>query len=627
MVAGAVALVATGVGAFAGAAFAASSLGATVASIATYASLASGIAGIAAAATAKRPAAQGSVTMIAIAALAGTPCLLGETYYGGVLRHDVGYGGKVGKVQNPYRGMVIDYSGCGPVEALVGHYANFLPVSFSGNAATGYYSGFLYRDAQLGTSPESSALTPNWSSMPGWTASHKLSGKAAILWSLKFDKDGKIFSSGVPQLGAVWRGVKCYDPRLDDTYPGGAGDHRIDDEATWEYSENPALHAIAYCYGRYVGSRKIFGIGLAVDAIDVATMVAWANVCDANGWKISGAIFEPGDRWANLKRIMLAGSAEPIFAGAVLSVKYDAPRVSLVTITPDDFADESRRTKGMQSWRDRFNTVVPKHVDPANKWEVLEHGAVSDAGYLAEDGEEKVDTHLVELCKDKDQGAELAAYRLVNSREMFPIERTLKPEFRFFRPGNMVTIDDPEGGLVSQDCIILRKRVDPQTLSVTWILASETTAKHDFALGRTGTAPPTPTLLDPADLDEAAGINTGNDGVRKLVSQTILYPVTTDDDSIEIAAFDGVIDDGRSISFPADTSLIGLASGTKYGVFWDIANDVYVASVEPSDDEMVSNQYVFIGWAATLTAGVPPDPDPRPPGWGGGGGGWNTSYL
>lgn len=573
--------------------------------------------------TAKKPPAQGSVNSITVDPNAPSPYIIGETYYGGVLRHDVGYGGKVGKVQNPYRGMVIDYSVCGPVQGLVSMHADFVTVPFSGSAATGYYAGFMYRDYQLGATPESSALTPQWSGMPGWGSSSKLSGKAAILWGVKFDKDGKKYTSGVPQLGAVWQGVKVYNPRLDSTYPGGSGSQRSSDRTTWAYSEWPDDHALTYALGHWYSGKKMFGVGLPVTSIDVDAFVAWGNVCRANGWKVGGVIFEPGDRWANLKRIMAAGSAEPIFAGGMLSVKYDAPRVSLVTVTPDDYADGAYRTKGMQTWRDRLNTIVPKYRSADHKWEYVESDAITSSTYLDEDGEEKTDTYQIDLCQDKDQAAQLAAYKLVNGREMFPIERNLKPEFRFYKPGDMVTIDDPEGGLIEQDCVIVRRSVDPQTLAVRWVLMSETSGKHDFALGKTGTAPPTPTLLDPADRDDVAGVNTAEDGVRKIVSQTVLYPVTSDDDSISIAAFDGVIDDGRAISFPADTAIY-LASGTKYGVFWHIADEEYVVTEEPSATEMASNEYVFIGWIATLSGGSAPTPDPRPPGWGGGGGGWDN---
>lgn len=504
-----VALIASGVGSALGGTMMFSALGVTAsaASIATYAGLASGLAGMLAQATAKKPPAQGSVNQITVDPNAPSPYLIGQTYFGGVLRHDVGYGGKVGKVQNPYRGMVIEYSVCGPLEALVSMHADFITVPFSGGDATGYYAGFMHRDYQLGATPEASALTPNWPSMPGWDSSSKLSGKAAILWGALFDKAGKKYTSGVPQFGAVWQGVKVYNPRLDSTYPGGSGAQRSDDRTTWAYSEWPDDHALTYALAHWYSGKKMFGIGLPVDAIDVEAFVAWGNVCRANNWKVGGVIFEPGDRWANLKRIMAAGSAEPIFSGGVLSVKYDAPRVSLVTITPDDYADGPIRTRGMQTWAERKNTYIPKYRSGDHKWEYVESDAITDAGYLAEDGEEKADTYQVDLCQDKDQAAQLTAYKLVNGREMFPIERNLKPQFRFYKPGDMVTIDDPEGGLNAQDCVIVQRSVDPQTLAVRWVLMSETSGKHPFALGQVGTAPPTPTLLDPADRDEAANEN------------------------------------------------------------------------------------------------------------------------
>lgn len=503
VIAGSVALIATGVGAVAGSA----TLAATLTTVASYATLAATAAGIGAQLAAKRPSARGSVNSITIATNAPTPVIIGETYFGGVLRHDVGYGGRVNKVENPYRAMAIVYSGAGPVQGLVGVYADFLPVSFSGTAATGYYAGFMYRSAQLGADPEAAALSPQWPSAPGWTSAHKLSGKAAILWSLKFDKEGKIYTSGVPQLGAVWQGVKAYDARADSTAPGGSGPQRLNDRTTWVYSENPAVIARTYLHGWWKGSRKLFGVGLAARGVDQAAFNAWANVCDANGWKVGGVIYEPDDRWANVKRIMMAGSAEPIFSGGVLSVKFDAPRVSLVTVTADDLADGPVTVQAMQSWRDRLNTIVPMYRSSAHKWEYVESDAVTSSTYLTEDGEEKADTVQFDLVQDKDQAAQLAAYRLVNGRELYPIEMNVKSSLRFYDPGDLVTIDIPEAGLTAQDCVIVSRQTDPTTLTVRWVLVSETAAKHAFALGQTGTAPPTPTLVAPEDRDEVADVN------------------------------------------------------------------------------------------------------------------------
>lgn len=464
------------------------------------------VANVATAVLQKKPPARGSVNNILISPEAPSPYLIGRTYAGGVLRYDKAWGGKVGKVQNPYRAMVSVYSVAGPVDALEGIYADFSSIPTSSGAATGYYSTFLWIDSQTGARPESNQLQAQWAGMPNWSASSKLSSKAAILWSLKFDKDGKRFAAGVPQLGAVWRGVKVYDPRLDSTYPGGSGSQRITDESTWTYSDTPALHALAYVYGRYVQGKKVMGIGMPVDGIDIASFVAGANVEEANDWHVGGVIYEPGDRWQNLKDICAAGSAEPVFSGGRISYKQDAPRVSLATVGNDDLADDPVKVRAMQTWRDRLNTIVPKYRSEAHKWEYVTADEVSVGSYVTEDGERKVEEIQWNLVQNVDHVTQLAAYRLVNGRELV-IDCTLKPEFRFYQPGDMLTFELADAGLDGVDAVMVSRTIDPATLSVAATFIGETAAKHDYALGLTGTAPPTPSLLAPEDRDEASVTN------------------------------------------------------------------------------------------------------------------------
>ena len=464
------------------------------------------VANVATAVMAKKPPARGTVNNILVQAEAPSPYLMGRTYTGGVLRYDNAWGGKVGKVQNPYRAMVMVYSVAGPVDSLEGVYGDFTAIPTSGGAATGYYASFLWIDSQLGAQPESNQLAAHWAGQPSWDSASKLSSKAAISWSLLFDKDGKRFANGVPQLGAVWKGVRVYDPRLDSTYAGGSGAHRIDDEATWAYSDTPALHALAYAYGRFAGGVKVMGIGLPTDGIDIPAFVAGANVEEANGWTVGGVCFEPGDRWQNLKDVCAAGSAEPVFAGGKLSYKQDAPRVALATITADDLVGESITVREMQTWRERLNTVIPKYRSEAHKWEYVSADEVANPTYVTDDGERKVEEIQWNLVQNKDQVTQLAGYRLMNGRER-TIQCALKPEFRFYQPGDMLTIDIPEANLIEQDAVMVSRSIDPATLTVTASFIAETAAKHAYALGLTGAAPPTPTIITPEDADEAASLN------------------------------------------------------------------------------------------------------------------------
>lgn len=489
-------------------------------------------AGIGAQLTAKKPTAQGSSSNITIGANMPSEMILGRSYTGGSRVHMVGYGTE-NDVPNAYLWVVDVYGVGGPYQSLVATYADFSPISFDGSGkAIGHYSNdTLYRDYQLGTTPETTALTPHWAGAPDWGSSYKLSGKPAQGYNARFPKDGKRFGSGFFQTGTEWEGIKLYDPRLDSTYPGGSGAQRWADpsdkvafaaaKATWAYSTNPGLHGLRYALGTWerdevnTGAeyQKVFGVGLHWEALEVADFVALANVCDDNSWECNGIIREPGDKWDNLKSILQAGGAEPCHKNGRLGIKLNAPRVALDTITRDDLADGDLVVPGMLSFRDRLNTIIPKYRSPDHKWEyVATQESIQVLEYLDEDGEEKAEERQYNLVIHPDQAAQLAAYDLVGGRERGPIELVCKPRLRGYSPGDLLNIDIPEAGLDDQPCIILNRTIDPSTMMVSLILVTENPDKHDYALAQTGTAPPAITITTPGEADDVAGDGTEYDG-------------------------------------------------------------------------------------------------------------------
>jgi len=624
MVAGLVALAATGVGAIA-AAGGATALAAG--SVAGYASAAAAIANIGALATAKTPPARGSVSGITIGGDQPTPILIGETYYGGSRQYQDGYGPTQDKVPNPYAFIVDVYSGAGPVEGVLDYQADFasLGIPAAGGAATGYAGGFLWAGRQLGSVPEGAALSPRYAGPPNWGAAYKLSGKAAIGWSLLFDRKGKVFASGVPQLGAIWRGVRVYDPRLDTSYPGGSGPQRITDEATWTWSENPSLHALAYAYGWYQNGLKVAGVGMPADGLLLDDFVHLANVCDANGWKVGGVVFEPATgsastRWQNLKDILAAGGAEPCFRGGRLGLKVSAPRLALDIITEADLADDDIVTGAMQGWEGRLNTLIPKYRSRDHKWEYVQSTApVTIASYVAEDGEVKREERQFNLVQQKDQAAQLCAYELLDRRELGEIEIVCKPRLRRYGPGDLLIVDIEEAGLIAQPCVILKRTLDPANMTVRFVLRGETPGKHAFALGQVGVAPPTPAIRSTADLD---GVAAPIDTPRGALRVTLLdppYPVGSDPDSIIIDPSEAVLDDGRSLSLPSG-QINGLIDATSYGLFWNLDLSRYEVEAYPAATRMSSPTFVFIVWQSTLNEdGTAPSSETPPPGYGGGG--------
>lgn len=630
---GAVALVASGVGAAAGAgligatAGAGAAAGATAGFLGVSAATLTAVGAIAGAASAILTLAAGtpkgtiggSATQFKIDKDAGLPVIIGRTYSGGNVVHRQYYGAK-----NSLESWVTVHS-IGPVRSLGPLLINKVAVALAGTAISGSYAGYMWLDEQLGAVPEARALAGPQGNFPGWSSAHKLSGLAADLWTLKFDEKGKIYPNGVPQRGRVVEGVYVYDPRLDSTYPGGNGACRLGNEATYVWSECPALHALTWAFGRIQNGVLVAGGGMKVAGIDMAPFVDWANVCDANGWKAGGIVYTTSDNsWDILKMIAQAGGGEVMPVGAQLSCTYTAPRVSIGTITSEDITGDVD-VPGTASRRLRRNTVIPRVRLETHGWEEVPLDAIAIPAYVAVDGGSRPTELTFSLVQQVDQGAQLGLYAMWNGRELDGIVLPAKVYAIGYRPGDCLTVDIPEASLNSRDVVVRNREIEGSTMGVTLTCRSETFAKHAFCLGKTGKAPPTPDLSVPPAYPV--------DGARAAyqileATQSVAYPVTSTMNSVAVAAFDATIDDGRRLSFPAYQAT-GLAASSAYVVLWDIANAAYsVMVVADSYAAISSPDYVIVRYISTSAAdGTYPTQPTAPGGDGGGGYGGGGRYY
>ena len=507
-IAAAAALIATGVGAVAGSAVVVA--GVKIGTIAAIASTTAGVASAASQILAPKPIARGSPAQVVIDIEPPRPYIVGRVMTGGVMRHDVAYGATLKKVPNPFRWQVRVLSGVGPIQGIVGEYFDFALVD------NGYFGGFFNSVQNLGTRPQTTALVPPFGAAPGWTTSSRLSGCAHVGLNFKFDREGKVFASGLPIYTALCEGEKVYDPRQDSTYPGGSGACRAGVESTYVYSRNPACHAVTYALGRFQNGLRVFGLGQPVDTLDMAAIVDWANDCDANTWTVNMILTEGGtganlreQRVRNLDDLCAAGGARWYQAGGLLSFDWHRPRLALATLTDDDILEAGGGTDAVQTVRDRMNGVRPQYISPDHNWQQITAAEIVGSTYRTEDGGAKL-TQVYPLngVTNAAQAGELAAYAMTDSREIGPMDLQAKASWRFYRPGDCIEIDS---SLVAYDglAVINQRSLNPQSLAVSLSLKSETPGKHDFALGKVASPPPTPTLLqttEERDLLAAAAI-------------------------------------------------------------------------------------------------------------------------
>ena len=535
------------------------------------------------------------------------PYLMGRCRSFGHMIHQEAHGRTRQDVPNPWLTRTYIYSGAGPVQGIEKIEANSNEIQFDGGTGweTGYFDKYMRGDTQLGETPESAALNTTAPDKDYWTGNSKLSGFCAAQFSMLLDDKEPHFRSGPPTFSLIVQGVKVYDPRLDSTYPGGTGAHRIDDESTFAYSQNPALHGLTYAYGRYQNAKHVCGGGMGVTSIDVASFVAAANTADLNGWTLGGVIYENGEDgeiWNNLKLILSACGAYPTNDGGVLRVIHHAPRVTLDTINEADLVGPCS-TPGMKPWGTGFNTVVPRYMSEDNDWSYVQSDAIAVASLETAQGEARIRERKFDLVTNKDQAAALGVYSIYDSVELEPIQLTVGRRFINYGIGDAFDIDIPSLGL-DLVAFIVTHSVDPETGNVTIGLKSDTTAKHAFALGQTGTAPPHPALVTNEDLDLAAGYTE----VVQMRSQAIESSYTT---GLTLTATDAGVDAtinvtahtriyGNSLTFD-DTavnagSVTGLLFDTNYFVYYDdehldgggvtyqattIADDAYPSETKP----------------------------------------------
>ncbi|MFC7378281.1 hypothetical protein [Brevundimonas sp. GCM10030266] len=418
-----------------------------------------------------------------------------------------------------YYGIPAVLSGAGPITAIEAVRADDYPQTFdaNGGATVEPYNQELFFRSVLGHQPAPVALsTPaglkHGSTLPGWTAAHKLSGKAAFLMVMAENSKGSAFPTGEVKPLVTLVGLKGWDPTKDSTYPGGVGTCRLNDPSTWVTLTCPILWALKWALGLWEGPTlkgapahgsstdfQVGGIGAKLAGIDVPAFVNASNIAKANNWTVSAYPNTDDDKHEVLKTFLQAGGA--IYsqrAGKISCISRAAPRTSIVTISAADTAGPLEIDTAA-SRIDRINTLRPRFWSPAHRWQMTAlDGEVTAASYRTEDGGVRTRGIDYPYVSNAKQAAQLAALQIANTREGIAGVIPLKPHMQRIRPGDAFTITEQGFVLNGLKCLCLNTDYDPSTGIVRVSFVSETDAKYPFALGQ-NPVPPEPQVLTPVD--------------------------------------------------------------------------------------------------------------------------------
>ncbi len=243
-------------------------------------------------------------------------------------------------------------------------------ISPSGNVTSpSRYSGLVTIKEHLGTSTQA-ADSSLVSAVSGWTGDHRLRGIAYLYVKLTYDTDA--FPNGVPEITAVIKGKKVYDPRS----PSAAN----------AWSDNPAL-----CVRDYLTATG-YGLGEAAANINDTAFIAAANICDETNtdagttrYTANGAFTTGTTPQDLLEGLITSMGATLWYTQGAWNVKAAKWTSTVLDLNEDDLRSGiSLATR--HSRRDNFNTVNGTFRGDESNWQVTDFPPVTNAAFVTADG-------------------------------------------------------------------------------------------------------------------------------------------------------------------------------------------------------------------------------------------------
>lgn len=495
----------------------------------------------------------------------------GTVHVGGVLSF---YESKDGTL------YVVVTSGHGEIDSIVEHRLNnnLVTVDGSGVVQEAKYDGKIKIFTKLGTDDQT-AYSELTAVFPEWDTDHRQRGcsnSLLMFGPVSSERFSDVYEGNTePAYTKVIKASKVYDPRLDSTVTGGSGSHRVDDESTWEWSDNAAL-----VIADYLAHED--GYGLGVDNINWDNIFIEANYADETvltvdtrtiaKWRISGSYKMATDqRRAVLGEMMRACDGfmwQDENGLANINVgRWIAPTVS---INDDHIVAVSASLGGDP--QDSTNEVRVVYSDPRFSFRETESSPKADAAAVAADGRE-VQRFDIYYCPDHNQAARLGKRILAKLGERWALTLTMNLYGLNLIGERFVTATIADLAITNVDFEITALRVDAESNLVEVGLTEVRSTDFDFNSATEEGTPPTvpvdtevtPTVPVPTGLATSAVQSSGGVGLSASWDENTSRPDLTVEAQYRDTSTSSWLP--MSVSQSERVALTGpLVSGKTYGV-------------------------------------------------------------
>ena len=225
--------------------------------------------------------------------------------------------------------------------------------------------------------------------LSSWTSNHRLRGISYLALKFKWNQDA---FSGLPNVHALLKGRKVYDPNLDGTKTGGSGSHREDTASTWAWSDNPVLCTLDYM------RNSRFGMGIANSYFDdnYADWQTAADVCDVDVTPYTSAsaidlmdmngVVDTKQKCIDILKMMINGFRGYLnYANGQYKVISESTGSASISLTEDNIIG-GLKVSSMDR-NSRYNRVIVTYINPDKNYQTdqAQFPPLDDSGLTSAD--------------------------------------------------------------------------------------------------------------------------------------------------------------------------------------------------------------------------------------------------
>ena len=424
----------------------------------------------------------------------------------------------VATMKNKYLHMVIVLTGH-EIDAVESVYFNdvIVPIDGSGNVSSGQYAGKARIKYKLGTSDQTAFSDLVAESSGKWTSNHRVRGRSLIYVRFEYNQD--VYFNGVPNVSAVIRGKKLYDPRTETTI----------------WSANPAL-----CLADYLTNSK-YGLGaIYANEINEASLISAANICDEdvskvgggteNRYELNGSFSTSGQPQDLINQMVYSMAGKCIWSGGVWRILAGAYYTPTLAFDEGDLRG-GFRVQSLVSRREGFNGVKGVFLSPEDKYIVSDFPAITSATFVAQDNnEENIKSIELPFTTSASMAQRLAKIELLRARQQITLSLPMKLVGLKAQVGDIVQINNTRlGWSVKPFEVVGSQIILGEALGVDLELREVSTDVYDWATSEEQTYDPAPNTslpnafsIDPPSLSSLDTLEINNETVITKLVVTVI---------------------------------------------------------------------------------------------------------